>query len=241
MNIQTIGKTFAVIFGLWSLWVAWEVQHTIRGLTSTPPPRVELAPPTMGNKLAMMAPGLPSTERVRLPQPQVEAPEIPVPAQFAHTANEAAEMYLQEKKGEWGVREYHELRPVTYETPMGTKVKYSAFQDGLPILGSEITLEVTTDREVTVADSSYLPIKKADVSQPVLNFDQILEKTGKQLDLTATNGVSKLLFVPPGSDEPELSYSMAVKEGSGPTENVIFRASDGMVLGRQTPRVEFPQ
>ncbi len=235
--MNNIGKTLAVLMGVWSAWVAWEFHHTLRNLTSTEPAEVRLP---MERKPSL-ASSFPKVVRPQLASPSPLS--IPVPARLASTAGEAAEKFLNDKRQEWGIREYHEMRPVTYETPMGTKVKYAAYQDGLPILGSELTLEVSGDRDVSLGQNSYQAVKKADTTQPVLEFNQVLERTGKyQLDMSATSGVSKLLFIPPGSDEPELSYSMAVKEnGSGPTENLIFRASDGQILGRQAPRAEFRQ
>ncbi len=242
--MMNIAKTLGVFFGIWAVWVAWEFQHSIRSLTSAAEPLQRVASSLPAPQQLSLASPIP--QPVRLPQrvdgsAMPSLPEIPVPARFAATAGEAAETFLNEKRAEWGVREYHELRPTTYESPMGTKVKYAAYQDGLPILGSEITLEVTQDRDVTLGENNYQAVKKVDVTQPILEFNQVLERAGRyQLDMSATSGVSKLLYLVPGSDEPELSYSMQVKEnGNGPTENLIFRASDGQILGRQVPRAEF--
>ncbi len=245
MTLRTITKTGALALCLWTLWVAWEWRSTISELTAeVPPPR-----PVMKENLAMASLagpiGLPSRldegERSVLPASEIPATEIP--KNLSVTSNEAAEKYLAEKRREWGVRDYHELRAQTYESPLGTKVKYSAFQDGLPIIGSEIVLEVTKDtKDVSVAENSYQPLEKVDTRQRTLDYGVILEKNpGRyKIDLTVTTGVSKVLFVAPGSDRPELSYVMAVKEnGNGPTENLVFRATDGMVLGRQTARSEF--
>ena len=244
--MNSIGKTLGVLLGIWMVWVAVEWTNTLREIAGTE----DHQPPSLqrrAEKLSMASLGGPlppreEGERSELPLSEM-LPEVPVPPpSLAQTSNEAAEKYVAEKRQSWGVREYHELRPTTFESPLGTKVKYSAYQDGLPIVGSEITVDVTKDREVSVSDNNYQPLKKADLTQPTLDYETILEKSPSKykMDLSVSAGVSKVIYVPPGGDEPELSYVMAVKEnGTGPTENLVFRATDGQVLGRQSPRSEF--
>lgn len=244
--MKRVAQTLGVILGIWMVWVAVEWRNTLRDIAgddeaATSAAALRREGPKMA-ALGLPLPGSEEGERAQLPPSDI-LPEVPVPPpSLAMTSNEAADKFIEQKRREWGVREYHELRPTTFENPLGTKVKYSAFQDGLPIIGSEITVDVTKDREVSVSENNYQPLKKADLSQPTMDYETILEKSPSKykMDLSVSAGVSKIIYVAPGSDEPELSYVMAVKEnGTGPTENLVFRATDGQVLGRQPGRSEF--
>ncbi len=237
MNFRSLAKGAVVLFFFWSFWVVLEWRDALKSLSSPARSETQVAKNSLASLRLIHEP-------VRGQASSFEpTPSLPlIPPALANTSNEAAQSFLEEKKREWGIREYHELRPTTYETPLSTKVKYSAYQDGLPIIGSEIMLEVNQDRKVSVMENNYVPLKKADLNQATLTYQTILDKSPAkyQLDNTMATGVSRILYVVPGSDEPEMSYVMAVKEsGTGPTENLVFRAADGMVLGRQVPRSEF--
>ena len=175
--------------------------------------------------------------------PRMPAPDAaPVSGRKPASALAAAQDLMKENRSRWGVQDFHELRPVVTEGPMGSRVKYSVYQDGLPIVGMEILVELDESHGVLNVENGYQSVRKVDVTQPGLSSEEAIARNSPryEMDPVSTAGVSTILFYGSGMDEPELSYVVPVRErDGGASAQIIFRASDGQVLGRQNSRSEF--
>jgi hypothetical protein len=155
---------------------------------------------------------------------------------------EVATEYLEEHREEWNLQPYHDFRAVEFHTPLGTKVKFSVYQSDVPIVEMGIQMEIGRDLTVLNVQNKYQPIAKADIDLRGLDAEQILGKNSGRYE---ADGESKLpppvLFVRPGSRQPELAYLLSVKDrglDSRPVQ-ILFRASDGQVLAKTLSRSEF--
>lgn len=199
-------------------------------------------------KEASLASLSPAARSAGVPRPRGEDGSAPDAATSGstyfpiQTSREAADIYFNEHRAQWNIQDYHTLKPEFFESPLGTKVKYSVFQDGVPVVGLAIELDIGQDRRVTAAENTYLPVKKVDMNQPFLSHEEVIARQAGRytLDESSTAGVSRILYLAPGNDEPELSYVIPVHEAATKTAvSVIFRATDGQVLGKQAGRAEF--
>ncbi len=234
----------------WGLWESYggviSLTHMGDGDQQQPMHRLLRREGSLGlSSLANSARGLPAP-RLDSPRFGIGSSSAPpsTPALLAPTAtiSDAANTYFQQHKSQWNVQDYHELRPTVIATPMGGKVRYSAFQDGLPILGLEIALDVDPTHQVSGVQSTYAPVKRADLGAPVLSQEEVLQRNGRYaLDEVSTSGITRVLYVLPGSDEPELAYVIPVRDTASAGDEkkgaaqIIFRAADGQVLGNRAP------
>lgn len=155
---------------------------------------------------------------------------------------EVADAYLKEHRELWKVQAFHELRPVEFRTPLGTKVKYSVFQNNIPIV--DMGIEIQIDRTMNVTDvlNNYRPLEKASATRPALTMEEIVGRNADRYELEASNIQSPpVYFARPGNSSPELAYLVSVKDklqDSRPVQ-ILFRASDGQVLSKSVARAEF--
>lgn len=159
------------------------------------------------------------------------------------TPLQVAEQYFNAHREEWKLQPHHEFRPVEFKTPLGTKIKYSTYQDGVPVLNLDISLQIERDNSVGAVENKYIPIEKAELKKKEMKVEELLplvseRYTSVEEPKTLTTPV---IVVVPGSTSPQVAYLLSVKDKArkeGPVE-ILFRASDGQVLGKNKPRSEF--
>lgn len=226
-----------IVFALAGYLVYWGATSWVDGLRGM----VRWTEPEAHRVLASAGIQMPSlSDTPALFRPSAAAPVFSPTAGSPLSAQLSAEQYLEERKKSWGVQDYHELKATVYESPTGQSVKYQVYQDNLPIVGMEIALEFNPDHSVRTIENGYRPLRRVDLTQPTLSQDEVIKAQGGRytLDETSTAGVASVLYLPSGSDVPELSYVMPVREADGRSAQLVFRAADGQVLGRQTSRAE---
>lgn len=157
------------------------------------------------------------------------------------TALEIARSYLKSHREDLKIQPYHDLRPVEFKTPLGTTVIFTVFQDNLPLLNIEMSVQVT--KELTIADvrGNYRPVKRANVNTPRMSPQEVLERIAYRYDPEPSSvaGATSVIYVHPESDKPELAYVLAVKDRGRKSNSVvqaIIRATDGQLLGRSVAR-----
>lgn len=178
-----------------------------------------------------------------IPQPRDIEPYRAYQPRTNHgrTALEVAQSYLKAHREELKIQPYHDLRPVEFKTPLGTTVKFTTFQDNLPLLGLEISVQVTNELTIADVQVSYRPVKVANLKVPLMSPQEVLERIAYRYDPEPNSvvGATTVLYVHPESDEPELAYVLGVKDRSrirGPVVQAIIRAMDGQLLGRGVAR-----
>jgi len=163
-------------------------------------------------------------------------------ASVMSSPREIAEEYLVQHRDSLRLQPHHELRPEVYETPIGSTVRYGVFQDGLPIVGIGIEIQLDRDLAITRVNNEYRPLKKADLSEPMLTQEDVLEKVSSRFvtDSDRVAQSSSLLYVEPGSDQPSLAYSVPVREMGKRSRSmqVLVRASDGQILRKSFSRAD---
>jgi len=153
-------------------------------------------------------------------------------------ARVVADNYVAERRSSWGVREYHELRGEEYPGPMGTEVRYKVYQDGLEVMGLELRVEVDSAGATAETGNNYLPMGRADLSQPELAPDEAVRRSGivEETDVaSAAMSAHRVLFAGSGSDEPEVGFSVSFDGDTG-ASSAIVRAADGQPLARNFAR-----
>ncbi len=154
---------------------------------------------------------------------------LPNPVQVANN-------YLKEHRDQFQIQSYHELRPVPIATASGTTVKYSVYQDKLPIIGLGIEIKIAKDFSVEGLENNYRPVQAADLSNTGIPLKKILERVSQRYiaEETSVAHASSILYLDSVSAAPELVYVVSLKENLGKGRNlqVLFRASDGLILGK---------
>jgi hypothetical protein len=172
-----------------------------------------------------------------------EVPGRPAPA--VESPLEIAEKYLKDHAEEMGLKDYHEMRASVFQTPLGAKVSYQVFQDGIPVVGSEIRLQIGRDQTVMDVDNRYLPVERVEISGvSALSSAQVqdlMQVSNYLPDPSVGGDPAQVIFPVPGPHRAELAYVVAAREPSGlrrPVQ-VVLRAADGQVLGKNVSRMEF--
>jgi len=185
---------------------------------------------------------LPMREASRPAEPVHEANDRPVAA--VDSPQGITDRYLMEHGEELGLKPWHELRPSVFQTPLGARVNYQVFQDGLPILGAELHMRLGRDNVVHL-ENQYLPLEKVDVNpKDAIDTAQVHElmKVSNYLpDPSVGTEPAKILVPVQGTNRAELVYVVSAREpgGSRRPVQVLLRASDGQVLGKNYSRMEF--
>lgn len=160
------------------------------------------------------------------------------------TPLDVAKNFLEAHRAEWGLQPYHDFRPVEFSNPLGTKVKFSVYQSGVPIVDMGIQIEIGRDLSVKGVQNNYRPLAKADLSLRNLSAQQLMDRNQGRFELDGpTSSLSPVLFARPGKAEPEVAYLIPVRDRrkNSASVQVLFRASDGQVLGKSFDRVEFAE
>ncbi len=178
-----------------------------------------------------------------------ETPGAPIEAAAVVAAVESPEeigqKYLQDHFDELGLKSYHEMRPSIFQTPLGARVTYQVFQDGVPVVGSEIRLQIGRNHDVMDLDNRYVPLERVDLSaHGGLDNGQVQElmRVSNYLpDPSVGDEPARVLYPVPGTNRAELAYVVSAREPSGSRRpiQVLLRASDGQVLGKNVSRAEF--
>ena len=161
-------------------------------------------------------------------------------------ARRVADEHIEAMRDQWGIKPYHDLHwENTYSSPLGRVVKYKVYQGDLPLVGMDV--EVRVNREAKVADTAvhYTPVEEADLSQPSLTEQDILDSVSNRYEAVSGSTATPVLFIPTSavaSFGPELAIAMTVRRrdvaGSEPVQ-AIFRARDGQILDLTVARAEF--
>lgn len=155
---------------------------------------------------------------------------------------EVANAYLEAHKSLWKIQQHHQLRPVEFRTPLGSKVKYSVFQGNIPVLEMGIEIQLDRNLNVTQVQNSYRPIAEVNLKTPALTAAEVVEKNGDRYQLEEESSIlSPVLYSRLGDAAPELAYVVSVKEKGQESHSfqILFRASDGQVLSKSIARTEF--
>jgi hypothetical protein len=173
--------------------------------------------------------------------PVGEASPEPPSSSFLASAKRVADAFLRDHQEQWQIRPYHDLRGTESPSPSGgATVKYEAYQDGIPILGSEISIEVTKDLQVSTFNNGYRPVARADLGQAVLSSDEVIDSvTDRYLPENDVRAPSNVL-VPNSQGEAELAYMIPMRtrsEDGGMHLQMLFRAADGRELHSPIPPV----
>jgi hypothetical protein len=177
-------------------------------------------------------PGSPFLPQTR--QPSMESGRYSTPF-------ESAREYLEAHREEWGLKAYHEFRPVEYRTPLGSYIKFSVFENGIPILNLDIEMELDKSLKVTTVKNNYRDISRT-VAREALPFTDIVKRVEAEYQtLTQDETQRPVLFVGEMSATPELAYVLDAKEKNGARRPVqlVIRASDGTILTQSFSRTEF--
>lgn len=145
--------------------------------------------------------------------------------------------YLNSKKEEWKIQGYHELRPKEISLPIGSKVIFSVFQEGVPVLDQEIQILVSKRGRVLSVQNQYRALEKADLSQK--NDFSSLKNLSQKFEILSGETMSAYLYVIPGLSKPEVVFPVSVKNTKGDREELLVRASDGEIVAKSQPRKEF--
>lgn len=160
------------------------------------------------------------------------------------TPLEAAAKFLESNSNVLNVREYHELKPHVTRTPLGSRVVYDVYQDGVPIVGMQIRLRMNREMEIDEIENGYRALDKVDVDPkltPSEAFDRVSE--GRNFSPTAETFAfaGKIIFVRENAETPELAYVMPVQKCGARASHcqLVIRANDGQLLARSVARAEF--
>lgn len=187
---------------------------------------------------ASIRPVRPPDSVLSAPQPTLEAVE---PKKVLSATDEAIE-FLEEKRNELRLQSYHDLRAEEVENPMGTIVIFRVYQGEIPVADMSIEVRVGKGAAPTeLVRSNYRPIRQLEFSSAdILSPEEVTTKLKGRVKISE-EGLDPVVFVPEGSEEPELVY---VVEGIDPRRGqfpaqVIIRASDAEIVGHRYPRKEF--
>ncbi len=148
-----------------------------------------------------------------------------------------ANEYLTSKKEEWKIQPYHELRTSEVKLPLGTKITYSVFQDGVAIPGQEIQIVISKRGKILSIDNQYQALEKAD---PLASdYSTVLKRAKEKFEVVNEEPNEVLLYVVPGIQKPAYAYPITVKSKKGIKEELLIRASDGEVIAKAVSRKEF--
>lgn len=157
------------------------------------------------------------------------------------TANE----YIELNRKALGIQKHHDLKPLIYSNPLGTNVKYTVFQDNIPVVGMGLLVRVGRDNSVLGIEHDYRPLEKADTApSQKLSPDEIISQANNRYALADKdlNSIPIILYAAPNSTKPQLAYVMRVVDQNASKPRVlqiVFRVEDGQILARSQARAEF--
>jgi Zn-dependent metalloprotease len=179
----------------------------------------------------------------KAPDPQTFTPVIDSPKE---NAQKVADEFLSGHRDEWQIQSYHELKADVFPNSEGTKVKYTVFQDGIPIVGMNIIVEVGADHQILSVTNGYHPVARADLEEnAALPAEEIASALGDQYTIqpgTIAHS-QRVLFFQPDLDEVELAYTLPLIPNQGnqaPVVQATVRASDGEILQIAGPQGTSP-
>ncbi len=150
---------------------------------------------------------------------------------------ELANNYIEKNRLSLGIREYHKLSPTLYRSPLGTSIKYSVYQDELPIIGFEFLLDFDDKNNLISLKKRYFPVEKVEFRVPL--SDEQLEFIFNQNGLKKENSHVSYVLVPKGEElELAISFSGRLLKNNQKT-NLLISVNSGKILFRTFPRKEF--
>lgn len=154
----------------------------------------------------------------------------------------AAQNYLLKHKDELNLQDHHHLRPQVFSSPLGSTVRFDVYQDGLPLLGAYIDVEMDADRQISSMTSHYEPYERVETeTKEVLSMEEIRTKLPVRYGSLAGEAPSLMLLPSGAGSNVELVYVMRFsdKEQNGRPVQILFRATDGQILRKSMARTEF--
>jgi hypothetical protein len=182
---------------------------------------------------------------------QIEVnPTVPVPVQELRNPAgqirstrpiEIARLYLEEHRKQWKLQDHHQFVPQESMSPLGSRVRFGIYQDGIQVLGMGIELMVKSTGEVREISNDYVPLHRwtGDVKDFV-SEDSISAKLKDSYELDSSVPISRALVPVPVSHDVEAVLVVSAKKiGRSETQTLLVRASDGQILNKAVPRKEF--
>ncbi len=164
--------------------------------------------------------------------------QVEFPASDNRSPLEIARELISDKKTEWNLQPYHEMRAEEVSTPIGTRVTYSFFQDNLPLQGQSIQIIVSKRGKILSIENNYKPLERAEIQG--VDFSEVIARLKDKFEVTDADKIhDPVLYPVPGLNKPELAYPLTIKSAKGPEKEVLVRASDGEILLKTPARKEF--
>jgi len=165
------------------------------------------------------------------------------PQYEGRSAREVADKFIEAHRETWQIQAHHELRGDVTDSPMGSRVHYEVYQDGMPVIGLGIDIRLNRDLEVVDVENGYRPLEKADLNGRQLPVEEIVKETSERYKMQPDGEIAdaeslKILFASEASTSPEVALVLPLRKGLQ-SYQVVIRASDGQLLGRTKSRSEF--
>lgn len=159
------------------------------------------------------------------------------------TAAEAATAYLEMNRSQWNLQVHHDMKQVVMQSPLGSSVKFEFSQDGVPITGMYINIQLGKNNEITSVENLYRPMEQADLRAPLLSAEDVSEKISQRFLSDRGAEASVMLFAGSHTTKPEPVYSMSATEvaNDGQTRRpvkLLVRAVDGQIIDVTYERAE---
>jgi hypothetical protein len=159
-----------------------------------------------------------------------------IPQQRATTAIDPKQVFrkrdLKDIENDLNIQSYHQVEKVDSETPMGKTVNYHFQQQGIPIIGMEVVVEMK-GRQVNVVKNNYRPIAEVDLNEKFMTLEEIMQKTELDKKQYSLELASKIIYIADHQKKGELAYVLPVYDSrQGKTLQAIFRARDGQILAK---------
>ncbi|MCB0416361.1 MAG: hypothetical protein KDD39_01845 [Bdellovibrionales bacterium] len=164
------------------------------------------------------------------------------------TPLEVAQDFLKKNKEILKLRDYHELRPQVMQAPIRTTVRYSVYENGFPVVGLDLSIQMDRYMNLVRVINNYRPLKPSDFSQ----LNTIRPQSAASLlpvryhvEASSLRKNEPILYATTTTKRAELSYVLDVVDRApmgnraNSPKQIVVRASDGQVLRTSLPRREF--
>lgn len=136
------------------------------------------------------------------------------------------------------IQPYHDYTSQESKTPLGTRVDFLFSQDGIPIVGMRITLEMDSAGRVSQVKNHYTPAPKIDISDSLslAELSDIVEENDPHWNIRFDS--EPVIFARGKAEEACLAYTAHVENDRGRASTLLVRATDGQILSRSFARMD---
>jgi hypothetical protein len=225
-----------------SIYWVWQWQGAERFAASQADRSLESIDPGAFLKTASL--GFDSAPKARpfvaTEQEEVKAETVSYPGM---SPVEAAQTYLEAHRLEWNIQMHHDYKPVAVTSPLGTSVRFQFSQDGIPLTGMYVSIDMGAGNEIKQVENLYRPMEMADLKAELLSPEEVTSKLSDRFQTAPDTDANMLLFAGTHNLQPEPVYSISTTEISndGQTRRpakILVRAKDGQVLDVTYERAE---